>query len=35
MIDKTAFHAISISGNGIWAVGGKGVISKLDIDVLK
>lgn len=35
MIDKTAFHAISISGNGIWAVGGKGVISKLDINALK
>lgn len=35
MIDKTAFHAISISGNVVWAVGGRGVISKLDIDVLK
>jgi photosystem II stability/assembly factor-like uncharacterized protein len=35
MIDKTAFHAISIAGNGIWAVGGKGVISKLSLEVLK
>jgi photosystem II stability/assembly factor-like uncharacterized protein len=35
IIDKTAFHAISISGNGIWAVGGKGVISKLSLEVLK
>lgn len=35
IIDKTAFHAINILGNGIWAVGGKGVIAKLDIDVLK
>ncbi|MDZ7896902.1 MAG: oxidoreductase [Arcicella sp.] len=35
MIDKTAFHAISISGDGVWAVGGKGVISKLSLEVLK
>lgn len=35
MIDKTPFHAIGISGNGIWAVGGKGMISKLDISRLK
>ena len=35
MIDKTAFHAISISGNGVWAVGGNGVICKLEIDILK
>jgi hypothetical protein len=30
MIDKTPYHAISISGNGIWAVGGKGAIGKLE-----
>jgi photosystem II stability/assembly factor-like uncharacterized protein len=35
MIDKTAFHAISIAGNGIWAVGGKGVIARLSVEVLK
>jgi photosystem II stability/assembly factor-like uncharacterized protein len=35
MIDKSAFHAISISANGVWAVGAKGLISKLNIDVLK
>ena len=35
MIDKTAFHAVSISRNGIWAVGGKGLISKLRVGVLK
>jgi photosystem II stability/assembly factor-like uncharacterized protein len=35
MIDKTAFHAISIAGNGIWAVGGKGAISRLLVEVLK
>ncbi len=34
-IDKTAFHAISISGNGIWAVGGKGVVGKLDLGVIR
>jgi photosystem II stability/assembly factor-like uncharacterized protein len=34
-LDKTPFHAISIWGNGIWAVGGKGVISKLDLKILK
>ena len=35
MIDKMPFHAISISGNGIWAVGGRGLISRLNINVLK
>jgi photosystem II stability/assembly factor-like uncharacterized protein len=35
MIDKSAFHAISISGNGVWAVGGKGVICKLSVKFLK
>ncbi|MFY7887561.1 MAG: WD40/YVTN/BNR-like repeat-containing protein [Spirosomataceae bacterium] len=30
IIDKTPYHAISISGNGIWAVGGKGAIGKLN-----
>jgi photosystem II stability/assembly factor-like uncharacterized protein len=35
MIDKTPFHAISIVENGIWAVGGKGAIGKLDIDIFK
>ncbi len=34
-IDKTPFHAISISGKGVWAVGGKGVVSKLDLKILK
>jgi photosystem II stability/assembly factor-like uncharacterized protein len=33
-IDKTAFHAISISRVGIWAVGGKGSVCKLDIKIL-
>jgi photosystem II stability/assembly factor-like uncharacterized protein len=35
MIDKSAFHAISVSGNGIWAVGAKGIIDKLDAEFLK
>ncbi|PWK27764.1 photosystem II stability/assembly factor-like uncharacterized protein [Arcicella aurantiaca] len=35
MIDKTPFHAISIAENGIWAVGGKGAIGKLDLEILK
>jgi len=35
MIDKTPLHAISIAGNGIWAVGGKGAIFKLDLKILK
>lgn len=35
MIDKMPFHAISIAGNGIWAVGGKGAIGKLAIDIFK
>lgn len=30
VIDASPFHAISVSGNGIWAVGGKGNIAKLD-----
>lgn len=34
-IDKTPLHAISISGNGIWAVGGKGAIFKLDLKILE
>jgi photosystem II stability/assembly factor-like uncharacterized protein len=34
-IDKTPLHAISISGNGIWAVGGKGSVFKLDIKFLE
>lgn len=34
-IDKSAFHAISISGNGIWAVGGKGSVSRLDVKMFK
>ncbi len=34
-IDKTAFHAISISGDGVWAVGGKGIVGKLDMKRLK
>ena len=34
-IDKTAFHAISISGSGVWAVGGKGSVYKLDVKRLK
>ena len=34
-IDKTPLHAISVSGNGIWAVGGKGSVFKLDIKGLK
>jgi photosystem II stability/assembly factor-like uncharacterized protein len=33
-IDKTPFHAISISKNGVWAVGGKGSIGKLDLGVI-
>lgn len=35
MIDKTPFHAISIVGNSVWAVGGKGVIARLNTDFLK
>ncbi len=34
-IDKTAFHAISISGDGVWAVGGKGIVGKLNLKILK
>jgi photosystem II stability/assembly factor-like uncharacterized protein len=34
-IDKTAFHAISISGDGVWAVGGKGIVCRLDGKMLK
>ena len=34
-IDKTPFHAISISGNGIWAVGGKGVVAKLELGTIR
>lgn len=30
-IDKMPLHAISISGNGVWAVGGKGSVVKLDL----
>lgn len=30
VIDTSPFHAISIFGNSIWAVGGKGSIAKLD-----
>ena len=30
-IDKTPLHAISISGEGIWAVGGKGSVFRLDL----
>lgn len=33
-IDKTPLHAISISGDGVWAVGGNGNIFKLDLKVL-
>ena len=29
-IDKTPLHAISVSGDGIWAVGGKGSVLRLD-----
>jgi photosystem II stability/assembly factor-like uncharacterized protein len=32
-IDKTPFHAISISGDGVWAVGGKGIVCKLDVKI--
>ena len=35
VIDETAFHAISVSGDGVWAVGGKGVICKLLVETLK
>jgi photosystem II stability/assembly factor-like uncharacterized protein len=35
LIDKTAFHAISIAGNSVWTVGAKGSIGKLDIGILK
>jgi len=35
MIDKTPFHAISIVGNSVWAVGGKGMIARLNTDFLK
>jgi photosystem II stability/assembly factor-like uncharacterized protein len=35
MIDKTPFHAISISGNGIWAVGGRGSIYRLNDKILE
>ena len=34
-IDKTAFHAVSIYDNGIWAVGGKGTVFKLDTKILE
>jgi photosystem II stability/assembly factor-like uncharacterized protein len=34
-IDKTAFHAISVSGDGVWAVGGKGIVCRLDVKTLK
>lgn len=34
MIDKSAFHAISINGSGIWAVGGKGNIAQLNTKIL-
>lgn len=34
-IDTSAFHAISIMGNGIWAVGGRGNIAKLDTSLLE
>ncbi len=34
-IDKSAFHAISVSNDGIWAVGGKGIVCKLDLRFLK
>lgn len=34
-IDKTPLHAISISGDGIWAVGGKGSILRLDLKILE
>jgi photosystem II stability/assembly factor-like uncharacterized protein len=34
-IDKTAFHAISISGNGVWAVGGKGSVCRFDTKMFK
>jgi photosystem II stability/assembly factor-like uncharacterized protein len=33
-IDKTPLHAISISGDGIWAVGGKGSVFRLDLKIL-
>ncbi len=35
MIDKSAFHSVSVSGNGVWAVGGKGSISMLSVEALK
>ena len=34
-IDKTPLHAISVSGNGIWAVGGKGSVYQLNTKKLK
>jgi photosystem II stability/assembly factor-like uncharacterized protein len=34
-IDKTPLHAISVSANVVWAVGGKGNVVKLDITALK
>ena len=30
-IDKTPLHAISVSGDGVWAVGGKGSVFRLDL----
>ena len=33
-IDKTPLHALSISGDGIWAVGEKGNVYKLDLKIL-
>ena len=33
-IDKTPLHAISVSGDGVWAVGGKGSVFKLDLKIL-
>ena len=33
-IDKTPLHAISISGDGVWAVGGKGNVFRLDLAIL-
>jgi photosystem II stability/assembly factor-like uncharacterized protein len=33
-IDKTPLHSISVSGNGVWAVGGKGSVVKLDVKIL-
>ena len=33
-IDKTPLHAINVSGDGVWAVGGKGSVFKLDLEIL-